>query len=440
VENIRGWEWLEDDPLKKQIVAGIILSLTAINLCRAAASSPPNQKIEDGAYVAIVGDSITEQKQYSVFIEDYLLMCKPARNLHTTQFGWSGETSWGFERRMENDMLQFHCTAATTCFGMNDGGYSPETPEKEKQYHDAQTSIVEKMKKGGVGFIVVGSPSCVDTDSFRHNPELATMYNKTLATERDIARKVAEEQGVAFADVFDPMVEVMEKAKAKYGHGYNLAGNDGVHPDANGHLVMAYAFLKGLGCGGDVGTITVDVAANKADATDGHTVRSFKDGTIEIESSRYPFCFFGDDPRSTSSTRGVLEFLPFNADLNRFTLVVTNAPAGKKLKVTWGNTSKSYTSEELAKGVNLAADFLDNPFSEPFRAVDQIVRQQQNFETPLVKQLIHDLPAYRDAAPDESPALDRIAASLLKKDQALIEASSAAVKPITHSIKIEVEE
>ena len=156
------------------------------------------------------------------------------------------------------------------------------------------------------------------------------MYNKTLAAERDIARKVAEEQGVGFADVFDPMVEVMEKAKAKYGHAYHLAGGDGVHPDANGHLVMAYAFLKGLGCKGDVGTITVDLAANKAEATDGHQVKGVKDGEVEIESSRYPFCFYGDDLKTTGSTKGVIEFLPFNQDLNRLTLVVHNAPAGQE--------------------------------------------------------------------------------------------------------------
>ncbi len=419
--------------------AGIVLSLLTTNMSVAADSqtAPASQKLTDGAYVAIVGDSITEQKQYSVFMEDYLLMCQPARNLHATQFGWSGEVSWGFEHRMENDMLRFHCTAATTCFGMNDGGYAPETPEKEKQYHDAQTSVVEQMKKGGVQFIVVGSPGCVDTDSFRHDPALAVMYNKTLSVERDIAKKVAEEQGVAFADVFDPMVDVMEKAKAKYGHGYDLAGPDGVHPQANGHLVMAYAFLKGLGCTGDIGTITVDLSASKATATDGHTIKSFKDGAVEVESSRYPFCFYGDAPTSPTSTRGVLEFFPFNADLNRFMLVVTNVPAGKQLKVTWGKDSKTYSADELSKGINLAAEFLDNPFSEPFRAVDQAVRRQQVFETPLVKQLIHDLPAYKEFVPEENAALDRIAVALLKKDQSLIEASSAAVKPVIHSIKIE---
>src|SRR3954469_1511901 len=86
--------------------------------------------VHQGDKVAIIGDSITEQKQYSVFIEDYLLMCKPAPDLTTMQFGWSGETSWGFLARMQNDALYFHPSAATTCYGMNDGGYAPLTDER----------------------------------------------------------------------------------------------------------------------------------------------------------------------------------------------------------------------------------------------------------------------------------------------------------------------
>ena len=423
----------------KKILAcavGALLAVPFAATCRAAEEAG---KLHDGDYVAIVGDSITEQKQYSVLIEDYLLMCKPAQDLRATQFGWGGETSWGFAGRMANDMLRFHCTAATINFGMNDGGYSPENPEKEKHYHDSYTSVVEQMKKGGVRFIVVGSPGCVDSDAFHKKPADAEMYNKTLATERDIAKKVAEEQGVAFADVFDPMVDVMAKAKAKYGHGYNLAGGDGVHPDANGHLVMAYAYLKGLGCSGDIGTITVDLAGNKAEASDGHKIKSVKDGQVEVESSRYPFCFFGGDLKSTGSTRGVLEFLPFNEELNRFKLVVNGIPGDKTAKVTWGKESKEFSAEQLAKGINLAAEFLDNPFSEPFQKVNGAVSQQQSFETPLVKQLIHDLPAYQQAAPEEAASLERIASGLLKKDKQAVDASAAAVVPVTHTIGIEVE-
>ncbi len=37
--------------------------------------------LEPGDRLGVIGDSITEQKLYSVFIEDYLLMCQPAADL-----------------------------------------------------------------------------------------------------------------------------------------------------------------------------------------------------------------------------------------------------------------------------------------------------------------------------------------------------------------------
>ncbi len=85
----------------------------------------------------------------------------------------------------------------------------------------------------------------------------------------------------------------------------------------------------------------------------------------------------------------MIEFFPFNQDLNRLTLVVTGAAAEKKYKVTWGKESKEFTGEALGKGINLAAEFLENPFADAFaKSVDAKVREQQNFETPLVKQNI----------------------------------------------------
>ena len=309
------------------------LSLLAASLTVAllwfTAATAADPKLQPGDYVAVIGDSITEQQLYSLYIEDYLLMCQPARDLRVTQFGWGGETAPGFANRMANDMLRFGATAATTCFGMNDGRYAPMSPATGEAYLKGQKSIVRQLKEAGVRFIVVGSAGCVDADTFsNHNAERAKMYNETLSAMRDIARQVAEEEGVAFANVLDPMIDVMTKAKAKYGHDYHLAGGDGVHPDRNGHLVMAYAFLKALGCDGNIGSITVDLNQNKAEASDGHKVLSCDRGVVEIESSRYPFCFYGD-PAQTGSTRGVIEFLPFNEQLNRLTLVVQGGTAAR---------------------------------------------------------------------------------------------------------------
>jgi hypothetical protein len=278
------------------------------------------------------------------------------------------------------------------------------------------------------------------------NHEQAQMYNKTLAGLRDIAREVAQAEGVAFADVYDPMFKVMTESEEKFQGRYNLAGGDGVHPDNNGHLVMAYAFLKGLGCKGDIGTITVSLADGKAEATEGHKILSAENGTVEVESSRYPFCFQGESPRrgdgaaemaSPASTRDVLPFLPFNQDLNRLMLVVKDAGSGK-VKVMWGNASKEFDAGELQKGINLAAEFLDNPFSEPFRRIEDQIRRKQDLETPMVKETINQIPRVVQWAPTAKDALNEAAAKAIESDKDLSDALTVSVVPVKHTLKIEI--
>jgi len=415
---------------------GSVLLLAVSAACWAA--DVPKLALKSGDLVAVCGDSITEQKEYSVAIEDYLLMCQPAASLRVVQAGWSGEQAPGFLARLARDVLVFHPTVVTTCYGMNDGHYGPMQPATAAAYRNAQKAIVEELKKAGVRVVVVGSPGVVDVNSYRHGQpdqaRQAAVYNKTLGGLRDIARQTAQDQGVLFANVHDAMLDVMLAAKKKYGPAYHVAGGDGVHPARNGQLVMAYAFLKALGCDGQIGTITVELAGPKATATAGHTVLSAAPGTVELESSRYPFCFFGN-PASPDSTRGVLEFLPFNEELNRFRLVVPDAKPDARYKVTWGTADKEFSGAELAKGINLAAEILDNPFAAAFLLVDQAVRTQQRFETPLTKDLLHNL-TVRHANDSESQRA-HTAAELLKQDAELFAKAAAAVKPVRHTIKIE---
>ena len=295
---------------------------------------------------------------------------------------------------------------------------------------------LEQMKKANVRLIVVGSPGCVDTDTFRKNPQLAEMYNATLASERDIARQVAQEQGVAFADVFTPMLDAMKKAKAKLGPAYDVAGGDGVHPNQNGHLIMAYAFLKALGCDGNVGAFTLSLNDNQAQASAGHEIIWAGNGRLLVESSRYPFCFFGD-PKSPASTAGIVEFFPFNQDLNKLTLSVRDAKAQQQYKVTWGESSKNFSGADLTHGINLAAEFVNNPFSEPFRKVEQQIRRQQNYETPLVKQSIHGLIDLSRAAPEQDKLTSGVRSVLVASDDPLRQKAALSVQPVRHLIVVE---
>ena len=425
------------------LLSGLVLIL----VCFARSEAGAQEALKKGDFVAICGDSITEQKLYSVYMQNYLLMCKPAGldgDLRAMQFGWSGETSWGFLQKMPKEALRFKMSVATTCYGMNDGGYSPLSEEKAKKYRDAMTGIVKSFKDHGVRFIVVGSPGCVDTETFQRNdptdPEKkrkvnqSEMYNKTLAGLRDIGREVAAQQGVTFANVFDTMMEAMTKAKAKYGAKYYVPGADGFHPGPNGQLVMAYAFLRALGCDGEIGTIAVDLAGGKSGATDGHKVLSASGGTIEVESTRYPFCFYGD-PASPNSTSGIIEFIPFNHDLNRLTLMVSGLK-GERARVTWGNGSKQFSKADLQKGINLAAEFpVGNPFSEQFKKVEDLIRKQQNAETPLVKKTLHDLATKKDVNKEEGEK--KAQEEMANAKRLFDEAAAAAKTAVRHTIKIE---
>jgi lysophospholipase L1-like esterase len=389
--------------------------------------------LQPGDRVAICGDSITEQKQYSAFVEQYLLACKPKADLKAAQFGWGGERVPGFNARVTSDVAWFAPTVATTCYGMNDGGYNAITETIAKTYRDGTVQMVKNLKDAGVRAIVIGSPGVVDTDTYKRPSGGADVYNKTLGQLRDIAKEVAASEGVGFADVHAAMLDAMAKFKEKF-PGQPFAGKDGVHPGANGHLAMAYAFLKALGCDGEIGTITVDLSGNKAEATEGHKVLSATDGTVEVESTRYPFVTAGksDDP---GSARAAAAFVPFDEELNRFKLVVTGATG--KTKVTWGDVSKEFDADALAKGINLAAEFPDNPFGPAFAKVAAVVKEQQEFETPAVKQLLHSAPTYKKILPDDAAAVDQLVASAVKRDAALLDASVKSVEPVKHVIKIE---
>jgi len=396
--------------------------------------------LRDADHVMMFGDSITALGINPMFVSDYLLMCKPATNLGLTCIARGGETATGSSLYAATYM-RIKPTVITTLFGWNDGGYSgPLTPERAKANRDGLTKIINDARKAGARLIIIGSPTCGDPDfGYGSNVEKAAEYNKVLSELRDVGRDVAKKEGVQFAEVHDLMMGVLAKAKAKYGkRGYCFSRDaeydGGCHVSESGQLVITYALLKAMGCDGNIGTITVDLAAGKAEAIDGHKVLSMTNGQAEIESSRYPFCFYGDDTVKATSTRNVIQFLPFNEDLNRFMLIVRNIGADKA-KVTWGAGSKEFSAAQLEKGINLAAEFMDNPFSEPFARAEQAIKGRHAGYT--LNELLHPLPMYEQYLPEEKALTDKIFTIIDDKCKQERDAALAAVVPVKHTIKIE---
>ena len=330
---------------KSEIILLLFLVFSSAARAETGATSPD---LREGDFVAFLGDSITQQRRYTALVEAYLVACQPRPALRTFQFGWSGDVLGNMTPRVENDVVRFTPDVATVCYGMNDGAYRSFDPDRAATYRAGLKLLVQKLKAGKARRIIIGSPGAVDITTFKRTDP--PIYNDTLRRFGEIGRVVAKEEGVEFADLHTPMLESQAQAKAKLGKNYTIANPDGFHPNWAGSMAMAYGFLKTLVGSQEIGTITVDFTSGSAATSAGHLVKSAKDGRIDIESTRYPFCFF-DDPNPPGGTRSIAPFLPFNDELNRFTLIVKDAPA--KAKVTWGKASREFTAEALARRKSL---------------------------------------------------------------------------------------
>jgi hypothetical protein len=199
---------------------------------------------------------------------------------------------------------------------------------------------------------------------------------------------------------------------------------------------MAMAFLKALGCDGNIGEIAIDMNG-PAKASDGHKILTSGPGTAEFESTRYPFCFQGDE-KSSSGTRSIVPFVPFNQDLNRFTLKVANLPSARA-SVTWGSATKEFTKEQLGAGINLAAEFPVTPFDANFAAYLGQLGGKQQFETLLIKELVTRFRAFDGEAkadPEVAAAFATLRKKLPARQAALDTQARQALAPVKHGLKV----
>ncbi len=406
--------------------------------------------LKAGDRLAICGDSITEQKMYSRLMEDYLTMCVPQWQISVRQYGWSGERVPGFLARMTNDCLRFHPTLATTCYGMNDHEYRPYEDRIGQTYQNSSVKMVEAFKANGVR-VILGSPGNVSKMPGWVKSASGSVedLNLNLCQLRNLDVGIAKREKVVFTDLFWPMLTGWVSGQQRYGPDYGIPGGDGVHPHWAGHTVMAYAFLKAMGLDGDIGTFTADLKRHKIKVTAGHEVISSAADSFEIKSTRYPFCVSEpeglnaanypvagqDNLASDNSIASGMTLVPFNPDLNRLMLVVKNASAARYL-VTWGDVSKSFSSQDLARGINLAVEFPLNPFNAAFAKVDAAVAAKQAYETKTVKEIFRHTGAPHPGMAQIVAQTDRVLAETEKEHALLASAVQAAFLPVTHVLKI----
>jgi lysophospholipase L1-like esterase len=210
--------------------------------------------LKDGDRVLFYGDSITEQRLYTSYVEHYVLTHYPDRRITFLNTGWGGDsvTHNGCEMcagvgglaRLERDVIAHKPTVVTLLFGMNDGNYADFDPAIMKVFEDGLAEIIHQIKARTSARIYVMTPTVYD--GTRHTPWSHTdRYNEVLERYGKAAMELANREKLAVIDLHSVTTAALHDAKS-IESSYTFLP-DGVHPEPDGQLVIAAGILKAWG-------------------------------------------------------------------------------------------------------------------------------------------------------------------------------------------------
>src|SRR5258705_6619606 len=108
--------------------------------------------LREGDRVVFYGDSITDQRRYTSFVETYVVTRFPKLNVSFVHSGWGGDRVNGggggpIDVRLWRDVLPYNPTVVTIMLGMNDGGYRAFDQTLFDDYSSGFKHIVDTLKR-----------------------------------------------------------------------------------------------------------------------------------------------------------------------------------------------------------------------------------------------------------------------------------------------------
>lgn len=104
--------------------------------------------------------------------------------------------------------------------------------------------------------------------------------------------------------------------------------------------------------------------------------------------------------------------------------------------VTFGTDTKTFSTEQLRGGVNLAAEFIDNPFVASFNRVLNEVGQKQSAETSMTKGFKPNFRQLRGPLAEDPEVLATIRRKLTEANDAAHAKVKAAVETVRYTLVI----
>ena len=341
---------------------------------------PADFFFKKGDVIVVMGDSITEQRLYSNYLELWSVTRFPDYKLVFRNVGIGGDRSTGGNSRFKRDVLAYKPTALTVDFGMNDGSYTKFSDKTFDPYMKGLQGIADQAKAANIRVAWI-TPQ--PTERAEPGNQLAG-YNETLEKFSEGVGAIAKKNDGLFVDQFHPYLNVMNKARATDDK-IRVTGGDAVHPGPTGQSLMAASILKGMNFPRAISSVSIDAA--------GDGVAETKNCKIEAVDRKNGIRFTRIDsalPFFPEQAKGILKWAPLLEEMNDYGLKVANLPAGRYDVLLGGKKAAEYSAEELAAGVNLAGPALTvGPIADQVKAVVKVVNDKTNFFHDQIFRGIH---------------------------------------------------
>jgi lysophospholipase L1-like esterase len=332
------------------------LLLVMCPLCIVAAP-PAGFYLHDGDRVVFYGDSITDQRLYTTFVETYVITRFPQLKVSFVHSGVGGDRVTGggagaIDVRLPRDVVAYKPAVMTIMLGMNDASYRAFDQKIFDTFASGYRHIVQSVKEALPGIRITAiQPS--PYDDVTRPPTFEGGYTKVLVRYGDLVKELGREEKLAVADLNGPVVAALEKANKLDAETAKKLIPDRVHPAPGGHLLMAEALLKTWQAPATVTAVEIDAAEPSITRVTNTQV------TDLAVSERVSWTQVDEALPMPIDTKDDVVALALRASdfveaMDQEPLKVTGLTAARYTLKIDDEVVGTFTKEEWAKGVNLA--------------------------------------------------------------------------------------
>lgn len=207
---------------------------------------------EDTKRIVFLGNSITYNGEFVSYMDAYLTLQYPEKNLEIINVGLPSETVSGLSEpghadgrfprpdlreRLDRVLKQLKPDLVIANYGMNDGIYLPFSEERFEAFKKGMAWMHQTVESTGAEIIHVTPPI--------YDEHKGAAYANVLDIYSDWLVSLRYTQNWKVIDLHWPMRRELEE-KRNLNPDFAFA-KDGIHPDESGHFLMAKTLLIGLG-------------------------------------------------------------------------------------------------------------------------------------------------------------------------------------------------